>query len=247
MSHKTTLFLKRFLLNTGGRFVVESTITVPIVLILTFLAYGLVIHSFSNSIQSFVTNRSTLYAVDHAGINSMVKQIKFPRYMHVSLNIFSTIYTAKLASTENSQEYTNPTTRIRQVIWINNITKSSTTPYDEQASMKFPLTFISHYEAAKFLRQFVQGQQEEVNTPYGMRLLDASLSNKIVHQAFVTYSESQLYLQARKDQWLVNNKKLNGVIWHFYMRDAYNYRVPSETLIHDLNRMGIVVYVHIPR
>lgn len=247
MNRNSRLCVFGIIKDCKGRFILESAILFPILLLFMTSVLLLSSHIYINTICSFMTNRAALYAVDNASFNEVSHRIRLHKYIHARSNILVTKYKALLHGQIHEQEYTNPTIRLRQVNFINQLKLTHTSSEPESEIMKYPFIFKNHAEAASYLRDDVKGVALRLETPFGDRVLDAYKSEGILHQAFVTYTESQLLLQAKKDNWLLeNNQTVNAVIWHFFMREIDGYKVPSKVLVQTLNKMGIVVYVHKP-
>jgi hypothetical protein len=111
-------------------------------------------------------------------------------------------------------------------------------------SQEESIRITSEREAAAYLRKLVSGIEREFVTPSGQkRLVDALDGNGIAHQAFFTYSESQLrFEQLPKDLELLQERNaVKGVVWHFFKGGKYE---PSANYKAELERKGIIVVIH---
>lgn len=114
-------------------------------------------------------------------------------------------------------------------------------------NLQRPETFDSHNPAAEYLRKLVSGQEKKFDLDSGSyRLIDAFTENGIAHQAYLTFTESQIRTQMEKDVELLNKgTEVNGVVWHFFRRTNQKGRVgPSPQLLQDLKANGIIVVIH---
>jgi hypothetical protein len=109
-----------------------------------------------------------------------------------------------------------------------------------------PGTFARHSEAAAYLRRLVSGREHMVELSGSRRLIDALTSNGVAHQAYLTFTEKQIREQMAKDvEMLQQGGEVSGVVWHFFRRTGQTGRVgPSDKLLEDLYRNGIVVVIH---
>jgi len=106
------------------------------------------------------------------------------------------------------------------------------------------IRFTNEREAAAYLRKLVSGTEREFVTSSGQRrLVDALDGSGIAHQAYFTFSESQLRNeQLPKDLDLLrSNGAVRGVVWHFFNSGKYT---PSASFKAELERSGIIVVVH---
>jgi hypothetical protein len=107
---------------------------------------------------------------------------------------------------------------------------------------------IEHGQGAeKYLRQMLEATgPHHFSTSHGERRIDALDEHGIAHQAYLTFTESQLLnVQMPKDIELLETGKVNGVVWHFFRREGQTGRVgPSDTLRRELEKNGIVVVIH---
>lgn len=239
--------LVKLFYDNAGKIIVETSIVIPLLILSILGSFAFITHVYTSSINSYLVNRASLYASDTASYNEAFSIIKVQDYVHRYSKYFFTHFKAQLRNENNIQEFTNPTTRLRQIEFIRQLNSKNLLNVDDMAKMKYPFIFKSHTEAAQFLKTYVDGNNSKMKTPYGLRVLDAYQSNGVLQQAFVTYTESQVLKQAKKDAWLLKmNENVVAVIWHFFMRQIKNYKEPSKQLINTLNKMGIIVYVHTP-
>ncbi|MFC0214683.1 hypothetical protein ACFFK0_19950 [Paenibacillus chartarius] len=102
----------------------------------------------------------------------------------------------------------------------------------------------SERQASAYLRKVTGGTQRTYPMEQGKsRVVDALDAGGIAHQAFYTYTETQLLQdQAPKDLLLLQTGQVKGVIWHFFAPPGKS--GPSANLRNQLERKGIVVVVH---
>ncbi|TDF99856.1 hypothetical protein E1757_07080 [Paenibacillus piri] len=110
-----------------------------------------------------------------------------------------------------------------------------------------PAVINSHKSAVAYLQTLVNGSERTIQVNKDTkRQVDAMDANQVAHQAFYTFSESQLRNeQLPKDVQLLNNgTEVKGVVWHFF-KQAKNSEVKlSARLRAELERNGIVVVIH---
>ena len=110
-----------------------------------------------------------------------------------------------------------------------------------------PAQFRGHDEdVVPYLKQLVNGQTVEMpSEPGNVRVIDALDKSGVAHQAFCTYSKSNLLeRQLPKDVYLLQQGKVNGVVWHFFVHCRGKQPKPSAALTSELQRNGIVVVIH---
>lgn len=101
----------------------------------------------------------------------------------------------------------------------------------------------SHEEAARWLRLHTGGVEKRYATSHGDRLIDSYVSGT-AHQAFYTYRESQILLQADKDVELLKEGVLERVVWHFFLGTDNRNPPPSQHLLEQLAARGIQAEIH---
>jgi len=118
--------------------------------------------------------------------------------------------------------------------------------FAEFMQKKEPDSFRYHDDAADYLRKQVKGVKTSLETSYGTRIIDAMDGQDIVHQAYLTFTESQIREQMVKDvELLRKGDPVKGVVWHFFKRTGQTKAVgPSAQLRQELEDNGIVVVVH---
>lgn len=102
----------------------------------------------------------------------------------------------------------------------------------------------SHTEAARWLRLQTGGVSSSYTTELGVRQIDSLTNNEEAHQAFYTYRDNQVLLQADKDAELLRDGRLNAVVWHFFRGTNNRIPEPSERLLDELAARGIRVIIH---
>lgn len=117
---------------------------------------------------------------------------------------------------------------------------------DQVLGNEAPVSFASHRIAASYLRSETGGIKARYSTPAGDRIIDALDGGKIAHQAFLTFRESQLRHQLRKDRLLLQDgMHVLGVVWHFYRRTGQTGRVgPSQAFVREAKEAGVVIQIH---
>lgn len=130
------------------------------------------------------------------------------------------------------------------------IAKDTYEPHEVKAIFKEPVPdgdaadVNSHEEAARWVRLQTGGVQTSYSTSYGMRLIDSLASGNTAHQAFFTYRESQVIVQADKDAELLRDGVLDKVVWHFFRGTGNRQPLPSQNLLNELRSRGIQVIIH---
>lgn len=107
--------------------------------------------------------------------------------------------------------------------------------------------FDRHDEAAEYLRKLVSGYATQFTLASGeVRMADAMTSNGVLHQAYLTFRESQLRIQMRKDAELLRQgNPVKSVVWHFFRKTGNQGEVgPSAGFHRELEENGIVVVIH---
>ncbi|MFD0681729.1 MULTISPECIES: hypothetical protein [unclassified Paenibacillus] len=110
-----------------------------------------------------------------------------------------------------------------------------------------PVVINSHKTAVLYLQTLVNGRELTINVNADtQRVVDAMDANQVAHQAFYTFSESQLRNeQMPKDaQLLQNGTAVKGVVWHFFKQSRNSQVKLSASLRQELERSGIVIVIH---
>ena len=94
-----------------------------------------------------------------------------------------------------------------------------------------------------WLRLHTGGVEKRYATSHGDRLIDSYVSGT-AHQAFYTYRESQILLQADKDAELLKEGVLERVVWHFFLGTDNRNPPPSQHLLEQLAARGIQAEIH---
>lgn len=119
---------------------------------------------------------------------------------------------------------------------------------DRFLQLNAPITFAVHGDAAKYLRQLVAGQEVKLTVPNmrEKRLIDALTAEGVAHSAYLTFTEKQIRTQMEKDVALLREgTQISGVVWHFFRKTNQKGKVgPSDPLLQDLKKHGIVVVIH---
>jgi hypothetical protein len=105
----------------------------------------------------------------------------------------------------------------------------------------------SERQASTYLRSLVGGAEVVRTTMSGKsRKIDALDARGIAHQAFYSLTEAQLRAeQLPKDvELLQHDPTVQGVVWHFFKKDASGKGMPSDAFRKELERKGIVVVIH---
>ena len=105
----------------------------------------------------------------------------------------------------------------------------------------------NHASAANYLRTLVNGKEQTlVVNGSTKRLVDAMDANKVAHQAYYSFNESQLRKeQMPKDAALLRDgSQVTGVVWHFFKLSKQDKVKLSNGLRQELERQGIVVVIH---
>jgi hypothetical protein len=121
------------------------------------------------------------------------------------------------------------------------------TMVEPKSAPEQPAVINSHSSAARYLRTLVNGKEQIIQIDAGtQRVVDAMDANQVVHQAFYTFSESQLRNeQLPKDKQLLNNgSAVKGVVWHFFKQTKNDRVVLSASFRQELERKGIVLVIH---
>ncbi|PZE21816.1 TadE/TadG family type IV pilus assembly protein [Paenibacillus xerothermodurans] len=120
------------------------------------------------------------------------------------------------------------------------------TMVEPQTVPEAPVVINSHNSAARYLQTLVTGTEQTVQVnPTTQRVVDALDGNAVAHQAFYTFSESQLRgEQLPKDKELLTNGAVKGVVWHFFKQSKHTQVKLSAGLRQELERQGIVIVVH---
>lgn len=130
------------------------------------------------------------------------------------------------------------------------IAKDTYEPHEAKALFREPVPdgdaadVNSHEEAARWVRMETGGIQTSYSTSYGVRMIDSLASGNTAHQAFFTYRESQVIIQADKDAELLQGGVLDKVVWHFFRGAGNRQPLPSENLLTELRSRGIQVIIH---
>ncbi|SFL83689.1 hypothetical protein SAMN03159341_110171 [Paenibacillus sp. 1_12] len=105
----------------------------------------------------------------------------------------------------------------------------------------------SHASAVKYLQTLVNGKAITVKVNAATeRHLDALDANQVAHQAFYTFTESQLrQVQMPKDaELLQEGTQIKGVVWHFFKQSNRDTVILSAGFRQELQRKGIVIVIH---
>jgi hypothetical protein len=105
----------------------------------------------------------------------------------------------------------------------------------------------SHTSAATYLRTLVNGKEETIKVNASTdRVVDALDANDVAHQAFYTFTESQLrQVQLPKDVELLQaGTQIKGVVWHFFKQSSRDTITLSASFRQELQRKGIVIVIH---
>jgi hypothetical protein len=105
----------------------------------------------------------------------------------------------------------------------------------------------SHTSAARYLQTLVNGREEKIKVNSSTeRVIDALDANDVAHQAFYTFTESQLRQeQLPKDlELLKNGTQVKGVVWHFFKQSSKETVQLSASFRQELGRKGIVIVIH---
>lgn len=132
--------------------------------------------------------------------------------------------------------------------------KDRITPKAAKGLLKDPVSvpkqqteISSHRAAVSYLQLLAGGQGTKLLVPDGsMREIDVLDAGKVAHQAYYTYTESQLRKeQLPKDAALIQEgSQVKGVVWHFFATGKQKNKKPSASLRRELERSGIVVIIH---
>ena len=106
--------------------------------------------------------------------------------------------------------------------------------------------YSSWQKAEQALRNTYNGVVKILKTPWGNRVVDSYSSNRIIREAKYGYQSLTKFIQneINKDAWLLQNKKVKAVEWHFYWSNTSNSGGPSGPLLKELTRRGIKVIFH---
>ena len=106
--------------------------------------------------------------------------------------------------------------------------------------------YSSWQKAEQALRSAYHGIVKTFSTPWGNRIVDSYSSNKIIREAKYGYQSLSQFIQKEinKDAWLLQNKQVKAVEWHFYWSSISNSGGPSGPLLKELARRGIKVIFH---
>jgi hypothetical protein len=119
---------------------------------------------------------------------------------------------------------------------------------DRTASLSPPdaLKFSGHdLDAAPYLQQLVNGRTENYVSRFGVRHVDALDKSGVAHQAYCTYTMSNLVdVQLPKDADLLKKGAVKGVVWHFFTNCRGEQSKPSQRLLKQLREVGIVAVIH---
>lgn len=110
-----------------------------------------------------------------------------------------------------------------------------------------PDSFSGHdVDMIPYLQKLVNGKASSFPSEGGtIRQVDALDKSGIVHQGFCTYTRANLIQsQMPKDIYLLQQGKVNGVVWHFFLNCRGKQSKPAKTLVSELQRNGIVVVIH---
>ncbi|WP_248925602.1 TadE family protein [Paenibacillus hamazuiensis] len=107
----------------------------------------------------------------------------------------------------------------------------------------------SHAQAADYLRKLVSGIEKEFEVsaePRRIRRVDALDATGIAHQAFYTFSESQLRNeQLPKDlELLKRGSEIKGVVWHFFKQSKKEKVTLSASFQEELRKKGVIAVIH---
>jgi hypothetical protein len=118
--------------------------------------------------------------------------------------------------------------------------------FREPDRLSSPSQFQGHdIDAAPYLRKLVNGREAEMELAQGTRRVDALDKSGVAHQAYCTYTKSNLLKeQMPRDVWLLQQGKVKGVVWHFFANCRGKQPKPSETLQRQLQKQGIVIVIH---
>ena len=106
--------------------------------------------------------------------------------------------------------------------------------------------YSSWQKAEQALRSAYNGVVKTFSTPWGNRIVDSYSSNKVIREAKYGYQSLSQFIQQEinKDAWLLENKIVKAVEWHFYWSNVSNSGGPSGSLLKELARRGIKVIFH---
>lgn len=117
----------------------------------------------------------------------------------------------------------------------------------EPEAQRAPDSFQGHdLDAAPYLRQLVGGKADDLpSVGSSTRHIDALDKSGVAHQAFCTYTKSNLLSeQMPKDVYLLQKGAVKGVVWHFFTNCRGKQPKPSAALQSELQKNGIVVVIH---
>ncbi|WP_282935446.1 hypothetical protein [Paenibacillus sp. RC67] len=118
----------------------------------------------------------------------------------------------------------------------------------EPKSLPEPGAVITNHEsAANYLRTLVNGKEQALKVNGSTtRIVDALDANKVAHQAYYSFNESQLRkVQMPKDAELLRDgSQVTGVVWHFFKLSKQDKVKLSNGFRQELERQGIVVVIH---
>jgi len=151
----------------------------------------------------------------------------------------------------------DPAESVRNVQWIKEYAERLRSRYANGSEAKRDIQrflelegraeFARHDEAADYLRKLVSGYATQFTLASGeVRMADAMTASGVLHQAYLTFRESQLRIQMRKDAELLRQgNPVKSVVWHFFRKKGSKGEVgPSAAFLSELAQNGIVVVIH---
>lgn len=215
------------------------------------------IHEYKGFYKTYIVNSDAITSANEHSFNQLNKGFSSQTTAIYFHSTFQDGYTATLPSIFSTQYISNPIQVMRitdvvstYIVRIQKILGSKNAVLErinQAINNQAQYYFKTHELAAIYLRNYVQGEKVKINTPYGVRIIDAMDNQSIAHQAFLTFKEKQLYEQLKKDIWLLQKgKKVNGIVWHFFKKENAKNKGPSQKFMKYAQSKGVIIYIHSP-
>lgn len=246
----------KYLLNQSGKLILETTFIFPILMVIFLNLLSLSVHSFKQLELDYIVHHNAIVSVDEEKYNANFNLRNIHKYTISFKNMLEHGYKASKDNFKSTQTITDPIGLIRNVDVLGLYINRAEQILGNQSNILNrirrisdngePESFDTHASAADYLRNHVLGESKKLETPMGVRVIDAIDQQGVVHQAFLTFNETQLKIQLNKDKWLLQDgENVNGVVWHFFKKTGSNQIGPSTSFVHFVQSFGVVVYIHI--
>lgn len=245
----------KYVSNKSGRLILETTFIFPIIIVLIINLLSISVHYFKRLELNYVVHHNAIESVDELNFRKNLNLSNNHKYTSAFNTIWEHGFMATKDNFQSIQTITDPIELTRNIDVIESYIIRAEQLLGNQSNIKKrireivereePESFDTHATAAYYLRNQVLGESKKFETPMGVRIIDAIDKQGIVHQAFLTFNETQLKIQLNKDKWLLQDgANVNGVVWHFFKKTGSKQIGLSSSFTQFVQSFGIVIYIH---